>query len=195
MKIIGILGPAGSGKTTVARYLVEKYGAVRYAFGDPLKEIAGRTLDFSHDQLYGSQEQKEAVDPRYGFSPRWFMQRLGTEGIRSVLGEDFWWKLCLERIFDEKPPLAVIDDVRFENEAEGILFAGSQYKQHPTYVWKLESAGQSSADPSHPSEAEWEKAPYSHIVRPRERNLIALFDAVDDVATECELQRIRLVLA
>lgn len=195
MKIIGILGPAGSGKTTVANYLTEKYGAKKYSFAEPLKEIARHTLGFTDDQLYGSQSQKETIDPRYGFSPRWFLQRLGTEGVRNVMGENFWWQYCLARIYVDKPALAVIEDVRFVNEATGLLFEGTQYSQHPTFIWRLESPAESTADPEHQSEAEWSRAPYTHLVKPKERNLISLFDEVDDVAIECELTRAKLVLA
>jgi len=118
--IIGTCGPAGSGKSTVASHLVERYGAGRYAFADPLKQLCIRTLDFAHEQLNGTQAQKEAVDPRYGFSARWFIQRLGTEGVRTVLGPDFWWRYALARISIDAPDLAVIEDVRFVNEADGV---------------------------------------------------------------------------
>ncbi len=37
MKLIGLVGRAGAGKTTVAKHLCERYGFVRVAFGDPLK--------------------------------------------------------------------------------------------------------------------------------------------------------------
>lgn len=37
--IIGIAGEMASGKDTVTKYLVEKYGAIQYRFSDPLREI------------------------------------------------------------------------------------------------------------------------------------------------------------
>lgn len=121
MKIIGLLGAAGSGKSTVSDYLVAKYDAKKYSFAYPLKEIARRVFDFTEGQLYGSQAEKEAVDPRYNFSPRWLLQKLGTEGIRAVLGEDTWWQSCLRRILDDRPSLVVIEDFRFSNEVDGFL--------------------------------------------------------------------------
>lgn len=132
--IIGVGGLAGAGKSTAASYLVDKYGARRYAFATPLKEIVRRTFDFSHAQVYGSQADKEADDPRYGFSPRWAMMRLGTEGIRSVLGAEFWAEFCLKQIAIDRPDVAVIEDVRFPNEAEKVHTAGG-------IVWRVERPG------------------------------------------------------
>lgn len=119
--VVGLAGGAGSGKSTAAAFLEKYYGARRYAFADPLKQIAMRTMGFTHEQCYGTQAQKEAVDPRCNMSPRVFLQRLGTEGIRSVLGPDFWWEHTLKKIREERPALAVIEDVRFPNESEALL--------------------------------------------------------------------------
>ncbi len=124
MIVIGLLGRAGSGKSTAAKYLAEKYGAKIFSFAKPLKELAKELFDFADAQVYGSQDEKEAVDLRYGFSPRTAMIRLG-EGVRAVLGVDTWIVACLRQInlyaaihrtkdFD---PLCVIEDVRYPNEA------------------------------------------------------------------------------
>lgn len=40
--ILGITGEMASGKDTVTRYLVEKYGAKQYRFSDPLRDILDR---------------------------------------------------------------------------------------------------------------------------------------------------------
>lgn len=120
MKLVGLCGPAGSGKSTVAAYLAQHYGAARYAFGRPLKAICVRTLDLAPQQVDGTQAEKEAVDPRYGFSARKFIQRLGTEGFQTVLGKDFWINLCLWQVVEDAPDLAVIEDVRFVPEARAV---------------------------------------------------------------------------
>lgn len=148
-RLIALLGGAGTGKSTVAEYLVEHYGATRYSFADLLKQIAMRTLLFTREQCYGTQEQKETEDPRYGFTPRWFLQRLGTEGVRDVLGQDFWIRATLARIAAEAPAVAVIDDCRFINEARAIRDAGG-------HVWRLVAPGGgiTTADAAHASEAE-----------------------------------------
>ncbi len=44
------------------------------SLASPLKRIAQVTMGFSDAQLYGTQEEKEAIDPRYGMSARVFLQ-------------------------------------------------------------------------------------------------------------------------
>lgn len=152
-RVIALLGEAGSGKSTIAQHLAEKYGARRYLFSDLLKTIAMRTLDFTREQCYGTQAQKEAIDPRYGFSPRTFLQKLGTEGIRNTLGRDFWIRATLAQIAMDAPELAVIEDTRFINEADAVRAAGG-------HVWYVLRPGEraSTADQTHASEAEIARA-------------------------------------
>jgi len=177
--IIALMGPAGSGKSTAADYLVERYDAVRYSFAGPLKEVAMRTLSFTREQLWGTQAQKEADDPRYGFSPRWFLQRLGTEGCRAVFGENFWIDQCIAKILREAPALAVIDDARFVNEAKAVRAVTAPARGQ---VWVLESPGcatVSTDDGSHRSEQEWQVAPADYRIRPPERSIPLLRGAID----------------
>lgn len=201
--LIGILGPAGSGKSAVANYLVEKYGATRYSLAGPLKEIAKRVFEFSDEQLYGTQAQKETEDPRYGFSPRWLLQRLGTEGIRHVFGEDIWIDTMMNRIIRDRPTVAVCDDVRFVNEAtrirlgwythERIPGTMDEYRDvsHRGVVWRLESPWRATAaDASHASEAEWTKCKYDHILAPTQYGMENLYRLVDDACRGLGLKRI-----
>lgn len=190
-KIVGLLGPAASGKSVIGQYLVLKYGAVKYSFAYPLKEIVRRAFDLTEDQVFGSQHEKEKIDPRYNVSARWLMQRLGTEGIRSVLGEDFWWKNCLERIQNDKPEIAVIEDFRFLNEVLGFmkLNEGADPKRLPVHIWRIEHPTEraTQADSGHQSEAEWEWCPYTNLVKPAVYGLAELYDEVDVIADESGL--------
>ncbi len=192
MRIIGLLGAAGSGKSAVSNYLVDKYGARKYAFADPLKAIAQRVFDFTHEQLWGTQEQKETVDPRYGFSPRWLLQRLGTQGIREVFGPDVWWSLCLERILEDRPALAVVEDFRFVNEVEGFLAINDAVKDSgepaPVMIWRIESPVKiSNADPTHASETQWSECRFTDLIAPKVYGLLPLFNIVDEITAESGL--------
>lgn len=179
--VIALMGPAGSGKSTVAQHLVEKYGAVRYGFATPLKEMVKRALDFTDAQVYGTQEEKEAVDPRYGHSPRWFLQRIGTDGCRAVFGEDFWTKQCLEMIVRQNPRLAVIEDCRFINEAERVYYE----PRFSGFVWRLHPVGDEIALERaigaglHESETQWAYAPANLEIKPKKRGIQELLALVD----------------
>lgn len=181
--VIAFVGPAGSGKSTAANHLIEKYGAKRYSFAAPLKEVAKRTLDFTDEQLYGTQAQKEAIDPRYGFSCRKFLQRLGTEGCRGVFGNDFWTKMTLSMIERDDPRIAVIDDARFENECECVRFA----PMLSGYVVRLRPPADDETDAraanagTHASEQEWLTAVVDEEIRPARRSIETLTALVDEV--------------
>lgn len=150
MNLIGLAGPARSGKDTVADILEEITDGVveRDAFALRLKVIAARALGVSchpddvgrkgierwADRLKES-ERLATVGPRgtvtAEISGREFLQRLGAEGIREVLGNDVLIDAVpLKRDCD----LLVITDVRFENEARRIREAGGE-------VWRIYRPG------------------------------------------------------
>lgn len=180
-RVIALLGVAGAGKSEIASYLCERYGARRYSFAYLLKEIAKRTLDLTEEQVRGTQAEKEAIDPRYNFTPRWFLQRLGTEGVRNVLGADFWIRATLARIATDAPELAVIDDCRFGNEARAVRACNG-------HVWRVlppPSGAISSADATHASEREIASAhdpAVDDTIAPPERGIPLLRQCVDALA-------------
>jgi hypothetical protein len=86
--------------------------------------------------LWGGQADKEAVDPRYGFSARWLLQRLGNEGLREEFGEDIHQRALLHglrrvevtRPAAALPRLYVVDDVRFPDDARFIAAGGPDHR-------------------------------------------------------------------
>lgn len=179
--VIGLCGPAGAGKSSIAEYLEDVYGAKRYSLAEPLKEIAARALDFTHEQLYGTQEQKEAVDPRYGFSPRWFLQKLGTDGCRAVLGADLWVSTLLRRIRDEAPKYAVVEDVRFPNEANAIRGLFGTYQEGT--VWRLYPPH--AVTSAHESERAWADCVADYEFVPFKKGIEPLFQFANATAIRC----------
>lgn len=109
--IIGMTGPAGSGKDAAAKALIGT-GWKRFAFADELKRIVNEL--FGWDEKYANGTLKEKIDSYWGFSPRRAYQLFGTEFGRA-LSEDLWIKKAEKTInFNDN---IVITDVRFENEA------------------------------------------------------------------------------
>ncbi len=133
--ILGLLARSGHGKTTVAQHLVTAYGAEIRSLAGPMKRALQNVFGFSTAQLWGSQADKEATDSRYGFSPRWLLQRLGTEGLRHEFGDDVHVRALAHALAREEagrpagapPRLYVVDDVRFANDARFIARGGSDH--------------------------------------------------------------------
>jgi len=149
-RIIGLSGRARSGKSTVAAMLVQQ-GFRELAFAQPLKEMA--KLLFSWDEAHVNGDLKEELDPFWGFSPRWALQKLGTEGVRNVIGQDTWVKATQRKIQRAAEDI-VVSDCRFPNEAELIRVLGGE-------VWRIERPDLESAPRKlHESETSLDKWPH-----------------------------------
>lgn len=147
--LIGITGRKGHGKDSVGAAL-RGVGFTTVAFADPLKDALKVALGFTEEQVRGSNEAKEAVDPRYGVSPRHAMQTLGTEWGRRYICEDVWVQAAFARVEAVRGHVA-ITDVRFPNEAEAVRARGG-------VVWKVYRPGWGSGQhENHASELDVEK--------------------------------------
>ncbi len=174
MKLIGLSGKAGSGKDTVAKYLVEKYGFEAEWFARPLKlYIGGAIFGLEYHQLWGKQEDKEKIDPRYGLSPRQILQMAGMK-LREIY-PDIW----VDKLFDNIVGLdrVVIPDVRYVNEVEAIHRAGGE-------VWRIDrdGAGASAVElASHASEIELDNYQNFDIIIENNGTKEELFKKIDEV--------------
>jgi hypothetical protein len=134
--LVGLTGLKGSGKDTVADYLVKHHGYEKVSFAALLKESVASLFDIQREYI---EEWKN--DPHVSvairiteldqtpplsitaieMSFREFLQRYGTEAHREVFGQDFW----VEQAFMSFPFTVrdnlVFPDVRFDNEAIAII--------------------------------------------------------------------------
>jgi hypothetical protein len=154
--VIGLLGKAGAGKSTVADHLVENHGFQRISFAKPLKNIVQDMFNLSDDQVWGPAHVKEETDPRWGVSPRWLMQQMGEKG-RNHLGDKVWINAAFKIIEESEGERFVIEDVRYVNEVEAI----TEYRDGVIAgVIKLEAPNRPSKDSGeHPSEAQVDMVP------------------------------------
>lgn len=118
--IIGLTGPARSGKSTMADRLVMRHGFTRLSLADPIKQAVFYLLrssgcDDADRWVYGDLKETPC-DYLCGKTPRHAMQTLGTEWGRECVGQNFWIEHMRNRIANT-PGKIVIDDIRFDNEA------------------------------------------------------------------------------
>jgi len=119
MKMVGIAGPARSGKDTIGTHLLYDYGFTPLSFAAPLKKMISAMLNVNLEWI---NDNKEIEIPVIGYSPRALLQTLGTEWGRRTLGTNTWVNIVHRQILELDPATrgVVITDVRFENEADYI---------------------------------------------------------------------------
>lgn len=122
--LIGLVGYKGSGKSTVAKYLVHNFGYTRIPFASPLKDML-RVLGLTDDHLYGDLKE-EPCDMLLGVTPRHAMQTLGTEWGRLCIHKDIWIDAWKRQVGSCLSGYVVCDDVRFPNEADIIREMGGR---------------------------------------------------------------------
>lgn len=103
--IISITGTIGTGKDTMADYLVKEYGFVKISMPDPMKRIVKEVYEFSDEQLWGPSDERNTPDERYPrgdgtfLSARIALQLLGNEWSRVCYPET--WSVYLRRIIEK----------------------------------------------------------------------------------------------
>jgi hypothetical protein len=128
--IIGVCGFIGSGKDTVADYLVNFHEFRRESFADTLKDAVASVFGWDRTLLEGrtkeAREWREEVDhwwaERLGMptlTPRWVLQYWGTEVCRKSFHDDIWIASLENKIRNSKDDI-IVSDVRFPNEVKAI---------------------------------------------------------------------------
>ena len=150
MRVIGLVGPIGSGKSTVAT-IITNYGYRRVRFSTPLKNMF-RGLGLGYEHIEGNLKE-EPCDLLSGCTPRYAMQTLGTEWARNIIDNNFWtniWKKEAQRY-----PRVVAEDCRFPNEALAIRSMGGE-------IWAVKREGYKFT--GHSSETEMENIEPDKII-------------------------------
>lgn len=132
--IIGVCGFIGSGKDTVADYLVNFHGYRRESFANSLKDAVAQVFGWDRTMLEGrtkqAREWREQVDPWWAerlnmpdLTPRLMLQLWGTEVCRKGFHDDIWIASLENKLRNSKDDV-VISDCRFPNEIKSIKNAG-----------------------------------------------------------------------
>lgn len=140
--LIGICGKKRAGKNTLASLLVELRPYQQLALADGVWDVL-LAADPIIDQCVGwrlSQvvafSGKEAAKQEFP-EVRSLLQRLGTDGVRKVIGESTWIDVADKKVkayLSQGVPV-IVTDLRFPNEAEWVRSSGGT-------VIKIERSGE-----------------------------------------------------
>ncbi len=104
-RIIGLAGEIASGKTTAAKYLMEKHGARGARFSTAMRDVLGRLY------LPESRYNNQAV----------------SLALRQAFGENLWAEVVAKDVAKLEAPLVVIDGIRRPADIE-------PFKNNPNFT-------------------------------------------------------------
>jgi len=204
--IIGICGLIGSGKDTIADYLVNIHEFRRDSFAATLKDAVSSVFGWDRDMLEGrsksSRAWREQPDDwwsaRLGreITPRWILQQWGTEVCRRAFHDDIWIA-SLENKLRASRDDVVISDCRFPNEIAAIRAQGGhviRVTRGPDPVW-FQQVHQhfvnSAALPEnlpHASEWAWAGTEFDRVIA-NDRSLDELYQQISDLLRDLRASR------
>ena len=165
--IIGICGLIGSGKGTVADYLIGQHNFQKISFADKLKDAVAEMFDWPRPMLEvvtpQSRGWRERPDLFWSnelgreITPRYVLQVFGTECMRQGFYDGIWVSLVKKHIIDNPKQNFVIPDVRFPNEANMIKSIHGEVwrmRRGPDPVW-FRMYQDLGIEPTEVHESEW----------------------------------------
>lgn len=145
MIILGIIGKAYSGKSTIGKFLIEHHGFTQLSFAERLKQMCIKAGLVTYEECY----IKKTAHSRE------ILQKVGTDLFRNQVDPDYWVNaldLTYRPLVDSGITKFVIDDVRFINESNWI----HSYPYGVTLKVIREGYVNGFAGNSHPSETNQE---------------------------------------
>ena len=122
MKILGMVGTAGQGKDTFADYLQEylegEHHVVRIALADFMKKGLATAFNLPVEVMYDRVAKETPLDILGGKTPRYALQKFGTEFAQGEFRKDIWPAVMSNYLatLEEQPDFVIITDIRFDME-------------------------------------------------------------------------------
>jgi hypothetical protein len=171
--LIGLVGQAQAGKTTLGDYLKDKYGFTKFAFADPLKQMLINADLITYEEAYINKTIRS----------RELLQKIGTGIFRNQIDKDFWVKeaektLKKSMILMVEKENVVIDDIRFPDESELI-------KKYNGIIVKVvrENHSDNITNSDHESEKYVDIIPYKYLITAKSGEIGLLQFQMDIVMT------------
>ena len=212
--IVGICGFIGSGKDTVADYLVNFHEFRRESFANTLKDAVSSVFGWDRTLLEGrtkeAREWREQVDQWWAqrldmpnLTPRLMLQLWGTEVCRKGFHDDIWIASLENKLRTTKDNV-VISDCRFPNEIASIRNAGGMIVRvkrgvNPHWYSIAERANRGDAkalewlknEGIHASEYSWAGTKFDAELD-NDGSIDALYTKVKNLVSDSSLSRIEL---
>lgn len=201
--IVGVCGLIGSGKDTIADYLVNIHEFRRDSFAATLKDAVSAVFGWDRDMLEGrtrsSREWREQPDVWWSerlnqtITPRLMLQLWGTEVCRRGFHDDIWIASLENKIRNSRDHV-VISDCRFPNEIDAIKRAGGvviRVVRGPDPAWFLAarqhfvSGSALPDDMPHTSEWAWAGTDFDSVLD-NNRSLDDLYQQVSDLVRDLQ---------
>jgi hypothetical protein len=149
---IALIGPPGSGKSSIADAFVRLYGGRRLSFAAGVKQEVAYALSYvDHDNnLHAPDYVALMNDPRTKDQYRRLLQVWGTE-FRREQDPDYWVKRLIQTM-RESAGHVLIDDCRFPNEYDALKPKGFIFVKLETGETVREQGAEAAA---HESELHW----------------------------------------
>lgn len=164
--LIGLLGKAGSGKSTIANHLLKEHGFRVFSFSKSIKEIATDYFNVGYEEAYETKPSHV----------RTILQGIGSF-IRECIDEDYFLSEMLKRIKYSEAAKIVIDDVRLLSEAQFINELGG-------IVVKVKCPGLpyllTEAQKNHETE-QIDGIPYDHLLSAEYGNVAKLTEGIEEI--------------
>ena len=123
--IIGLCGRKGSGKSSAAESMERNLGFTALSFSTPIKDALS-AIGVPPNALVDAELKEKPLSHVYGNkTPRELMQIFGTEFARNMISQSIWVDCLIERMRGMSTKGFVIDDIRFDNEAEALKSEGA----------------------------------------------------------------------
>jgi hypothetical protein len=172
--IVSITGLIGSGKDTIADYLISSLGFKQISFGFALKDTMAAMFQWDREMLEGktpeARKQRDVVDEWWSeklgipnFTPRYALTRVGTEVLRHKFNDNIWVynvQKALMKLSDSDN--IVISDTRFMPELymlEELNALTLQVTRGPLPAWYQSALNHNKLSTN------WEKALYKFYLK------------------------------
>lgn len=127
--LIGLSGRIGSGKDTVADFLVKNHSFKKISFASSLKDVCSVLFNWDRTLLEGStadsREWRNTVDIWWSnrlkipnLTPRMMLQLIGTQIMRQNFNDEIWIANLENKLKTVDDTNVVVTDCRFINELE-----------------------------------------------------------------------------